>query len=146
MIKNKLGIRKNLVFIISIFIIGIVLVLCIPIIFRALFQQTVLTMQKKDKWIYLLIIVLSFYLLPFLIIDTGIGMMILLIILPLICFSCSFLYGFKNKLQWIFPLLVSLLYIPSVFIFYNSSAMIYAVIYAVISLGGMCVGYYLSKK
>lgn len=37
MIKNKLGIRKNLVFIISIFIIGIVLVLCIPIIFRALF-------------------------------------------------------------------------------------------------------------
>lgn len=38
------------------------------------------------------------------------------------------------------------IYIPSVFLIYNSSAMIYALIYGVLSLVGMFIGFQISKK
>ena len=44
---------------------------------------------------YLLVTALSFYLLPLFIQDTGTGMMILLVVMPLICFVNSVFYGLK---------------------------------------------------
>lgn len=95
---------------------------------------------------YLFVIILSFYLLPFLIKDTGSGMFILLLGIPIVCLIVSLLYGMKNSFNWLFSLLVSLLFIPAVFIFYNESAAIYILVYGIISVIANYIGSLLSER
>ena len=47
----------------------------------------------KKNWIYYLIIFITFYLIPILIKDTGSGIFILLIVIPLITLFTSIIYG-----------------------------------------------------
>ena len=98
-------------------------------------------MEKLKKMLpYLAVLIFDFYLLPFLIKDTGSGMLILLIGIPMICFMVSLIYGVKNSFNWLFPLLTMLLFAPSIFIFYNESAAIYILAYGIISLIGNFLG------
>ena len=104
-------------------------------------------MEKIRKMLpYLVVLVFAFYLLPFLIKDTGSGMFILLIGIPMICFVVSVIYGMKNSFYWLFSLLVMLLFAPTIFIFYNDSAIIYILAYGIISLIGNFIGSLLCKK
>lgn len=103
-------------------------------------------MKIKKIWSFVLIILISFYLLPLSIKDTGSGMLVLLVALPVISFICSFIYGLKNGFQPLFSILLMALYIPSVFLIYNSSAIIYTLIYGVLSFIGMYIGFQISKK
>ena len=99
-------------------------------------------MEKLRKMIpYLLINTLIFYLLPYLIKDTGSAMIILLVIVPVASFLVAYAYGYKNSFSWIFPILVMLIFTPTVFIFYNESATIYIFAYGIISLIGSLLGY-----
>lgn len=75
---------------------------------------------------YLIVLPFSFYLLPLAIKDTGSGMFILFIEIPAICGLVS--------------LIIMLLFVPSIFIFYNKSAAIYILLYGAISLLGQCLG------
>ena len=86
------------------------------------------------------IILVVFYLLPIVIQGMGSAMLILLIAIPVICFVCALLYGTKNGFNIIFPIVVGLLFIPSLFIFYNETAWVYSVAYLVISLIGNLIG------
>ena len=80
-------------------------------------------MEKlKKNWIYYLIILIAFYLVPMLIKDTGSGMTILLIVIPLIMLITSLLYGLRNTFDFIYPLIVAILFVPTLFIYYNTSA------------------------
>lgn len=57
-------------------------------------------MKKFKKMLpYLIVNVIAFYLTPFLIKDTGSGMLILLIGFPIICFIVALIYGIKNSFQ-----------------------------------------------
>lgn len=103
-------------------------------------------MKIKKLWSFLLINLISFYLLPLMIKDTGSGMLVILIVLPVISLICSLIYGLKNGFQPLFSILLMALYIPSVFLIYNSSAMIYALIYGVLSFIVMYMGFQISKK
>lgn len=103
-------------------------------------------MKIKKLWSFLLIIAISFYLVPLMIKDTGIGMLVLLVVLPIISFICSMIYGMGNIFHPLFSLCVVLLYIPTVFLYYNSSAMIYALIYGLLSLTGLYIGTLVSRK
>lgn len=104
-------------------------------------------MEKTRKMLsYLFVIIFAFYVLPLLIQDTGSGMLILLIGIPMICFMVSFIYGIKNSFNWLFSLLVMLIFIPTIFIFYNESASIYIFAYGIISLIGNFIGSILCKK
>lgn len=69
--------------------------------------------------------------------DTGSGMLVLLVALAVISLICSLIYGLKNGFQPLFSILLMTLYIPSVFLIYNSSAMIYVPIYRVLSFIGI---------
>lgn len=98
-------------------------------------------MEKFRKMIpYLLIHIGIFYLLPILMKNTGSAMIIILFLMPLTCFLTSIAYGSKNSFTWLFPILVMLIFIPSIFIFYNESAMVYVFVYGFISLLGSFVG------
>ena len=99
-------------------------------------------MEKLRKIIpYLLINIVIFYLLPVLMKNTGSAMLIMLILMPLTSFVTSLACGYKNTFTWIYPLLVMLIFIPSIFIFYNESATIYIFVYGIISLIGSFLGY-----
>ena len=89
---------------------------------------------------YLVVNLFIFYLLPILIRDTGTGMLILIIIIPLITLMTSLLCGLKNSFEWLYPLLVMVIFLPSIFIYYNESALIYTLIYGGLSLLGSFIG------
>ena len=104
-------------------------------------------MEKlKKNWIYYLIILIAFYLVPIRITDTGSGMAILLIVIPLIALITSLIYGLRNTFDFIYPLVVAIMFIPTLFIYYNASAWIYIISYALIALIGELLGKALQKK
>ncbi len=104
-------------------------------------------MEKLRKMLpYLLIIIFAFYILPLLIKDTGSGMLILLIGIPIICFIVSFIYGIKNSFNWLFSIFIMMLFVPSIFIYYNESASVYIIIYGVISIIAQFIGSLLHNK
>ena len=100
----------------------------------------------KKNWIYYLIIFIAFYLVPILIKDTGSGMFILLIVIPLITLITSIIYGLRNTFDFIYPLIVAILFIPTLFINYNTSALVYVIVYSMIAVIGELLGKTLQRK
>lgn len=95
------------------------------------------------KYSYYIIIILT-YCSSLLIIDTGSGMFILLLVIPLAVLSVSIIFAFKNSFKWYFSVIVGVLWLP-VLLILNSSAAIYAVIYAVLSFLGQLIGLLISN-
>lgn len=102
--------------------------------------------KMKDMLPILGIIVIDFYILPMVIKDTGTAMLMLLIVVPLICFICSLVYGLIKPFSIFYSAIVAFLFIPSIFIFYNSSAWVYTIAYGIIALIGSVIGMYISKR
>ena len=100
----------------------------------------------KKNWINYFIILIAFYIVPMLIKDTGSGMFILLIVIPLITLITSLIYGLRNTVDFIYPLIVAILFIPTLFIYYNISAWVYIIVYSLIALIGEILGKTLQKK
>lgn len=100
---------------------------------------------KKNMVFYFLLLV-DFYIIPWLIKDTGSAMILMLVIMPLICFITSIFYGMRNGLDVWYILSVAMIFTPSIFIFYNSSAWVYIVGYAVIALLGNFIALPLRKR
>ena len=91
-------------------------------------------MKRYLKELIILILqLIMFYLFPLTAGPTdAIGMVVLII---LATFVLSLLLGIisKYKIRFLYPLLVAILFIPSVYIYYNESALIHSVWYLVIS-------------
>lgn len=89
---------------------------------------------------YLMVNVIAFYLLTLLMKDTGSAMFILLFVIPVITFVNAIICGSKNSFDFLYPLLVMVIFVPYVLIYMNESATIYIFIYGAISLMGCFVG------
>ena len=89
---------------------------------------------------YALALCIDFYLLPFLAKDTGTAMLLMLCVMPLAALVSGIIYGVRNGFQIALSIAALLLFIPTVFIHYNSSAWVYAPAYAVIVLVGTGIG------
>ncbi len=89
---------------------------------------------------YLVVILLAFYILPLFIKDTGSGMYMLLIVIPLICSIVSIIYGKKEKFSVAYSIIVALLFIPTIFIYFNDSAAVYIAIYGLICIAFNFIG------
>lgn len=89
---------------------------------------------------YLIINFFVFYLSPLLIRDTGGGVFVLLMEIPVLCFIISLVYGIKNRFDFWYPLLTTLLFLPTIYIFYNESALIYVVWYGMDAVIGSLLG------
>jgi Ca2+/Na+ antiporter len=89
---------------------------------------------------YLMVCAIAFYMLPLLGQTTGSFMLILLVVIPFICLITALLYGFKQGWNLLYPILVGLLFAPTVVLFYNSSAWVYIIGYAFLSFVGMYIG------
>ena len=95
----------------------------------------------KKYYVYILVMLAFYVAVPLLCRDTGSAIFTLLCLLPVILFILSLIYVKMNGFKWYLSLAVALLWVPTVFIYYNESAMIYALIYGVISFAGQGVGF-----
>jgi len=64
----------------------------------------------------------------------------LLVVVPLICFVCSLVYGIKNSFSLVYAIIVAILFIPTIPIFYNLTAWVYIFGYGSIALVGNAIG------
>ena len=64
----------------------------------------------------------------------------LFVVSPLTCLVCSIFFGRKHSFSVLFPLLVVVWFLPVVFVFYNSTAWVYALVYGLLALLGNAIG------
>ncbi len=104
-------------------------------------------MKKHIKEIVILIIqLLMFYLYPLLgTINNPFGMVLMI---SIVTFILSVILGYKlqEKIKYLYPIIISILFIPSVFIYYNESALVHSLWYLVISFIGIGLGGLLYKS
>ena len=89
---------------------------------------------------------IDFYVIPRFIKDTGSAVIVMLMIIPLICLITSVFYGIRNGFDFWYILIAAIMFTPSIFMFYNSSAWVYVIGYAVIALLGNLIALPLRKK
>lgn len=82
----------------------------------------------------------AFYLLPAVMKNTGVAMVSMLAIMPLLCFVMAAMFGRKYGFCVWYGVLIGLLFVPSLFLFYNASAWVYAPVYGLIALVGNLLG------
>lgn len=98
-------------------------------------------MKKYLLEIILLIIqILTFYIFPFTAGPTDAMGMVLIIIIETFILSLALGLLEERKLKYFCPPIIAVLFIPSVFIHYNSSALIHSLWYLVISTIGIILG------
>lgn len=94
---------------------------------------------------YYILILIDFYGLPFLIKDTSSAMFMMIGIMPLVCLLTSMMLGLNLGISYSYPFIVALLFIPSIFIYYNYTAWVYSISYGLLAFVGECVPTLLSK-
>ena len=102
--------------------------------------------KLKRNMVFYLLLLIDFYIIPWFITDTGSAMIVILVIIPLICLITSVCYGIRNGFDFWYILSVAIIFIPSIFIFYNSSAWVYVAGYVGIALLGSLIASPLSKR
>ena len=97
-------------------------------------------MKKYLSFVILVLIqMLVFYITPLFAGPTD--MMGLIVLIIFFTFIISILMGiYKYKVKYIFPIIVAAAFIPSVFIYYNESAIVHALWYFSVSVVGILFG------
>lgn len=103
-------------------------------------------MKKYLKEIIILIIQLfMFYIFPLFAGPTDAMGMVFLILITTFLLSIIITSISNKKVKYFYPLVISLLFIPSVFIYYNESALIHSVWYLIDSTIGLLIGLVIYK-
>lgn len=98
-------------------------------------------MKKYLKEIIILLFQLfMFYIFPLFAGPTDAMGMVLIIIM--VTFILSLIIGSisNSKLKYLYPILTSIIFIPSIFIYYNESALIHSLWYLFVSTIGLIIG------
>lgn len=98
-------------------------------------------MKKYIKEIVILLLQLfMFYVSPLFAGPTDMIGMVLLIVLATLFLSLIIGIISGNKIKYLYPIVTAVVFIPSVYIYYNESALIHSVWYLVVSMVGLLVG------
>lgn len=105
-------------------------------------------MKKKLSALlpYVITLAIIFYVLPLLIKNTSIGMFMLLLVIPLLTLICAVIYGVRQGFDFLLPVAATILFAPTIFIFYNASAWVYIIAYSVVALIGNGIGRAFNKR
>lgn len=95
---------------------------------------------------YLIMTSLIFFILPTLEPNSRYFSFFMQLIIPAYCFISAFLYGLKNGNVWFYPIFMSIIFLPSIFIIIEMKALIYGGIYGAVALFGMYLGNLLKKR
>lgn len=103
-------------------------------------------MKKYLKEIIILVIqLIMFYLFPLTAGPTDMMGLVLILLLVTILLSGILIIISTNKVKYLYPIIVAIIFIPSVFIYYNESALIHSLWYLVASLIGLIIGVIINK-
>lgn len=103
------------------------------------------------NWKIILASLLVYNLVPlFMFLDNSVGAIIygigsLIFINPVYIFSMCLVQAEKANSNVLMPILLVVLFIPTIFIFYNSTALVYIIIYFVLSYLGTFIGTFIKK-
>ena len=103
-------------------------------------------MKKYLKEIIVLIIqIIMFYLFPLTAGPTDMMGLVLILRFTTLILSIIIVTISNNKIKYLYPIVVAIIFIPSIFIYYNDSALIHSIWYLVTSLIGLIIGTILNK-
>ena len=103
-------------------------------------------MKKFLKEIIVLIIqIIMFYLFPLTAGPTDMMGLVLILLFITLILSIIIVTISNNKIKYLYPIVVAIIFIPSIFIYYNDSALIHSIWYLVTSLIGLIIGTILNK-
>ena len=98
-------------------------------------------MKKYIKEIIILIIQLfMFYIFPLFAGPTDAMGMVFIIIFATLLLSAILGGISKEKIKFLYPIVIAVLFVPSVFIYYNETALVHSIWYFVISTIGILLG------
>ena len=98
-------------------------------------------MKKYLKEIIIVLLQLfMFYIFPLFAGPTDAMGMVLLILISTIVLSILVSSISNKKIKYVYPIVISILFIPSVFIYYNESALVHAIWYLVTGYIGCIIG------
>ena len=100
----------------------------------------------RKYYVYIIVIIAFYVATPLLCRDAGGAFLTLLVIFPLIILILSFIHSQTGGFNWCLPIIIGLLWLPVTLIYLNASALIYALIYGVISFLGQGLGLLLQRK
>ena len=107
-------------------------------------------MKKYLKEIIILLLQLFiFYIFPLFAGPTDAMGMVFLIIVSTLILSISIILISKIRIKYLYGILISILFIPSVYLYYNSSALVHSLWYLIVSYIGITLGIifnYILKK
>ncbi len=95
---------------------------------------------------YLIIAVVGFYLFPLFCSAETVSTYFPTMLNPVIFFICSYSYGTIRPNGWWFPLLITVLFIPVLFVYYHPSEWYFLIGYAGVSFIGSAIGWLIGKK
>lgn len=103
--------------------------------------------QLPKIWLQLLLMLAAFYALPLIChtlwADSGADMLLMLFVIPACCFVISLFVGRKISFNALYSVIVALIFVPSIFIFYNYTAWFYVIAYGLVATVGNIAGKYL---
>ena len=98
-------------------------------------------MKRFIKEIIILIIqMFMFYIFPLFTGPTDVMGMIVIIIFATLLLSAILGGISKEKIKFLYPIIIAILFVPSVFIYYNETALVHSIWYFVISTIGILLG------
>ena len=98
-------------------------------------------MKRFIKEIIIIFIQLfMFYIFPLFAGPTDAMGMVFLIWLSVLILSIIIASISKEKIKYLYPIIIAILFIPSVFIYYNESALVHSIWYLVIAFIGIILG------
>ncbi len=87
-----------------------------------------------------IIILCTYYLAPIFANNLVLLILLLLVVNPILCFLLAYTHAKENKISFKYSLLLGLLFIPSIFIYYNYTAYVYAIFYTMVAYIGSFIG------
>jgi len=109
----------------------------------------IIMIKYKKEFIILLLQLFMFYIFPLFAGPTDAMGMVFLIWLSTIILAILIASISKERIKYLYPIIISILFIPSVFIYYNKSALIHSLWYFISSSVGILIGkviYIIKKK
>lgn len=96
--------------------------------------------MNKKTLINFIAICINFYLFPFLFKESSSEMMVLLVVMPSITILLGVLYTYSVQPHWSYPLIVGAAFLPTMMVYYNLSAWIFAIIHFLAFIVGCLIG------
>jgi hypothetical protein len=111
---------------------------------RKVFTSRKIEMKKMLP--YLLVLILTYYLLPLLSSVPWWDMDCLMIYMPILSLIIGIVYGAKNGFSIFLPIVSAIIFMPAMGIHFGEIVYGYAIIYGIISLIGIILGKYVARS